>query len=465
MRETTRPTIYRVMKYWGKKPHNIWNSYIKKYTKKGDLVLDPFVGSGMTYFESIKAKRIPITMDINPISDLCIRCLTLRNVKTNDVISIAKSIINKIKEKEYYKKEYLCNCSNCNQMTEIYNYKTNGKTTISYKCSHCHKTVTDTLNTGSQKQIYIIDKWVPSKKLSSLVSIPKAFIEKVGGDDISNIWSNRNLKILSELYNEILNIKDEQIKEILVFAFIQSLHLTSKMCIPRSEKSNRPLSTSWGRPAYMISKKIFEQNPLLAFEKAVFNGTGVLKGIDSSEKYLGKKISNGPKHFLGNAKDILKTIDNNLVDFIITDPPYGNIIQYGDLSEVWVSWLEHYRKCYKINHDDEIIVNDIKNQESYKNMLTAVFNELNRVLKDEGTFILTFNSNSNEDWNSLFYAIKSSGFYIKELVYQKNRRSSEANVGAKDGIAISDYYIICKKGIWNINDIIRSFADERGINI
>ena len=146
MRETTRPTIYRVMKYWGKKPHNIWNSYIKKYTKKGDLVLDPFVGSGMTYFESIKAARIPITMDINPISDLCIRCLTIREVESNEVLSVANNIINKVKETECYQKEYLCICSKCKKITEIYNYKTNGKTTISYKCNNCNETITDDLN-------------------------------------------------------------------------------------------------------------------------------------------------------------------------------------------------------------------------------------------------------------------------------------------------------------------------------
>ena len=70
MRETTRPVIYRTMKYWGKKPHNIWGNYIKKYCPKNGIVLDPFVGSGMTYFESIKNNRNPITIDINPISDI-----------------------------------------------------------------------------------------------------------------------------------------------------------------------------------------------------------------------------------------------------------------------------------------------------------------------------------------------------------------------------------------------------------
>ena len=51
--------------------------YIKKYSKKNDKVLDPFVGSGMTYFESIRLNRIPITIDLNPITDFSIKCLSL----------------------------------------------------------------------------------------------------------------------------------------------------------------------------------------------------------------------------------------------------------------------------------------------------------------------------------------------------------------------------------------------------
>lgn len=30
--EKSRPPIYSAMKYWGKKPHNIWAEYIKTYT-------------------------------------------------------------------------------------------------------------------------------------------------------------------------------------------------------------------------------------------------------------------------------------------------------------------------------------------------------------------------------------------------------------------------------------------------
>lgn len=460
MRETTRPAIYRTMKYWGKKPHNIWGNYIKEYCPKNGIVLDPFVGSGMTYFESIKSNRNPITIDINPISDISIRCLTKRNIDINRLTSLTKKIINKISKEEYYVNEYKCKCDDCGKIVEIYNYKINGISTITYKCDDCNKIVTKEIK-DYKETCYVINKWIPTKKLSDIESISESFLKRINEDCIANLWTNRNLKILSEIYDMILNINDEDIKELLVFAFLQCLHLTSKMCIPRNDKSNRPLSTSWGRPAYMLSKKTFEQNPLLAFEKAVFNGTGILKALKSSEEYLGKQIKIQGKHLLGSSNEILDTFDKSMVDLVITDPPYGDLIQYGDLSEVWVSWLEHYNSLYKINHKKEIIINKNKAVDYYKNELKNTFLKINKVLKDDGFFILTFNSNKKEDWESLFYAIKNSNFKINKLILQKNMRSSEANVKAKEGIAISDYYLICQKGNWTIEHIDKFLSNWR----
>ena len=462
MKEITRPTIYRTMKYWGKKPHNIWSSYIEKYSKNNSYILDPFVGSGMTYFEAIRLNRIPITIDLNPISDLTIKCLNYRNVDYDKIKKELKKIINRIKLLDCYRNEYMCVCSKCGKKTDIYNYKITDKTTISYKCGNCKETSTEIVNRKEIK--YKIDKWIPVKKLSSIDSISNAFIKKLGSDNFCDIWSNRNLKLLSEIYYDILKIDDEQIKNILVFAFMQCLHLTSKMCIPRSEKSNRPLSTSWGRPAYMISDKIFEQNPVLAFEKAVCNSTGVISGIKSSEKYIGSKFNAEAKHYFGDSLAILKKLNSESIDMAITDPPYGKIIQYGDLSEVWVSWLEKYLPKYKIDHNKEVIINKNKNQQMYERLLTNIFIEVNRVLKQDSIFVLTFNSNSNDDWLSLLNSLKNSNFYVDEVIYQKNKRSSEANVAAKEGIAISDYYFICKKGKWSSKKI-EKILRERSLKL
>lgn len=451
MREQTRPRVYRVMKYWGKKPHNIWGSYIEKNTQKGNIVLDPFVGSGMTFFECIRLGRLPITIDINPISDLCINCLTKRGVDYDSIKEKANEVIEKISKTECYQREYVCKCSSCGEKTDIFNYTINGKKTINYRCKKCGAIKTDERTWDNVE--YPIEKWVPNRKLSTIKSVSRGFIKKVGVDNISGIWTNRNLKILSDLYDEILSINDKDCKELLVFAFVQSLHLTSRMCIPRSKKSNRPLSTSWGRPAYMIANSTFEQNPVLSFKKNMFNTTGVIEGLKSSEEYLGSKVPNSARHYLGDSIKILKQIEDKTIDLAITDPPYGSIIQYCDLSEVWVSWLEHYKPIYTIDHDKEIIVSRDNKREKYGSDLANLFSEVNRVLKDGKKFIITFNSNHVSDWISLLDAIKESNFFIRDIIFQKNKRSSEANVSAKDGIAISDYYIICEKGKWNIENV------------
>ena len=46
---TTKATaIYNMHTYWSKKPHDAIRQYIRHYTRPGDLVLDPFCGSGGT---------------------------------------------------------------------------------------------------------------------------------------------------------------------------------------------------------------------------------------------------------------------------------------------------------------------------------------------------------------------------------------------------------------------------------
>ena len=64
--ETTKATaIYNMHVYWSKKPHQAIRQYIRHYTKPGDIVLDPFCGSGGTAVSAllkvreIESKEIP----------------------------------------------------------------------------------------------------------------------------------------------------------------------------------------------------------------------------------------------------------------------------------------------------------------------------------------------------------------------------------------------------------------------
>jgi hypothetical protein len=55
-------------KYWGKKPIESMSYLIEKCTKEGDIVMDPFLGSGLISRECLLRNRRFIGIDINPFS-------------------------------------------------------------------------------------------------------------------------------------------------------------------------------------------------------------------------------------------------------------------------------------------------------------------------------------------------------------------------------------------------------------
>jgi 16S rRNA G966 N2-methylase RsmD len=58
--------IYNMHTYWSKKPHDAIREYIKHYTKPGDIVLDPFCGSGGTALAALMEGRAAIAIDLSP---------------------------------------------------------------------------------------------------------------------------------------------------------------------------------------------------------------------------------------------------------------------------------------------------------------------------------------------------------------------------------------------------------------
>ena len=104
--ETKRPPIYTSMKYWGKKPHNVWHEYIKNYTPKNGVFLDPFAGSGMSGIEAVRAGRKAICLDINPLTTFIfdVYCSDFNALKFEKE---AEAIYLKVLNNEWYQNHYL----------------------------------------------------------------------------------------------------------------------------------------------------------------------------------------------------------------------------------------------------------------------------------------------------------------------------------------------------------------------
>ena len=92
VKEEERLGIHSYHRYYGKLIPAIPRSAIREFTKEGDLVFDPFVGSGTTAVEAIYHNRSFVGVEINPLSVLITEIKT-SNYSVEVLESVSKRII------------------------------------------------------------------------------------------------------------------------------------------------------------------------------------------------------------------------------------------------------------------------------------------------------------------------------------------------------------------------------------
>ncbi len=64
---------YGVHPYFTRRPANVVRAYIERYSREGDVVLDPFGGAGVTGIEAMLLARHAIHNDLNPFANFIAR--------------------------------------------------------------------------------------------------------------------------------------------------------------------------------------------------------------------------------------------------------------------------------------------------------------------------------------------------------------------------------------------------------
>jgi len=49
-------SIYKMHRYWARRPQNVFSKLIEHYTNPGDLILDPFCGGGVAVVEALRLR-------------------------------------------------------------------------------------------------------------------------------------------------------------------------------------------------------------------------------------------------------------------------------------------------------------------------------------------------------------------------------------------------------------------------
>src|SRR4030042_7065262 len=64
---------YGVHPYFTRRPPNVVRAYVERYSREGDVVLDPFGGTGVTAIEAMLLGRTAIHNDLNPFANFIAR--------------------------------------------------------------------------------------------------------------------------------------------------------------------------------------------------------------------------------------------------------------------------------------------------------------------------------------------------------------------------------------------------------
>jgi len=451
--------MYLIHKWWARKPHNVVSEYIQHYSKKDDIVLDPFCGSGVTALESLKIGRKAIAIDLNPIAIFITR-MTAMPINTEEIKKQFEEI-QKVIQKEILS-FYITKCIKCKEKAHIICtiWKRGKKDPIEirYECNKCKKKIhkkadTEDLNNIKKISNLKINYWYPTIKLQ--YDDGTEFKEGTHIDELSDIpslFTHRNLLSLSILFNEISSIKNKNLRDIFKLAFTSMAHLASKMALDRP---SRPYSSFWPVHRYWVPEQSMESNVWFLFESAVLGKQGIGAGKeDSNEQIPFFKDAKSVDELKTKANALilnqtaldLSNLPNDSVDYVFTDPPYGGSVQYFELSTLWISWLNKNDEM-PLDYNGEITINENqkKDFDFYHNMLRSSFKEIFRVLKPEKYLTVTFHNKDIKIYNSILKAVVRVGFDLEKVVYQPPARPSAKSLLQPYGSAIGDYYLRFKK--------------------
>jgi putative DNA methylase len=175
-----------------------------------------------------------------------------------------------------------------------------------------------------------------------------------------------------------------------------------------------------------------------------------------SEKIqTGDPVPSGISVSCGSSTD-LSYINDGSCDLVITDPPFGGLLHYSELSDFFYVWLRlalkgEYPEYFGPDYTPkslEAVANRAREPDDadgfYKRLLTQCWREAHRILKPGGILAFTFHHSEDEPWVAVLESLFDAGYYL-EATYPI--RSDETKGDGEFGSKTIEYDIIhvCRK--------------------
>jgi putative DNA methylase len=122
-----------------------------------------------------------------------------------------------------------------------------------------------------------------------------------------------------------------------------------------------------------------------------------------------------------------QVLGNGTAQLVLTDPPYHDDLQYGELSRLFHVWLGVALATAPPAENVEAVPNLVRgtDTERYEDIVSECFRESLRTLAPDGRLVLTFHNHDLAAWTALRNALVRSGFCVVGLATVSAENSAD----------------------------------------
>lgn len=224
-------------------------------------------------------------------------------------------------------------------------------------------------------------------KTANVQSIPKFFLP-------------RSAHALASMWDKAKAQPDARIRAALLFFVEQAIWTAS--VLNRYRPSGFSQVNQYLTGVFYVASQHAECSPWYILEGKLGRLT---KAFQNYRPHMGSAVVN-----TGSAASMPLT--DQSIDYIFTDPPFGENIYYSDLNLLVESW-----HGVKTNSSPEAIVDRVKNKgiPEYQHLMQRCFAEYYRVLKPGRWMTVVFSNSRAAVWNAIQVALQQVGFVVAEV--------------------------------------------------